>query len=314
VSIASQLLQLIIFPGLAFCLFLGTIFEWIDRIVYARLQNRMGPPWYQPIMDVIKLFAKEDILVTAGNSMMTGLMGIISVASATAAVMYMPIIGVKSAYPFEGDLIVVLFLLTIPTVTFFLAGWYSANPFGIVGGMRAATQFLAYEIPLTMAIIAPALMAGTWSISGIVEWSHKNPFMLIPMLIGLGVAVIALQGKLERVPFDSPEAETEVVGGTFTEFSGRRYAMFRIATDIEMVAGSILLANLYLGGAWGPSWMGWLAMLVESTLIVFVLSIIRAVTARLRINQVVQFCWSVLVPVSALQIAIVFLLREMARI
>jgi NADH-quinone oxidoreductase subunit H len=313
VNALEQVLALLVFPGLLFCVFLGFFLEWVDRKIYARLQNRMGPPWFQPMADFMKLLSKEDMVAATSNAKMTEAMGVLAVASATAAVLYLPVGGKSAVLPFAGDLVVVMFFLTLPTVAFFLAGWYSASPFGIIGAVRTASQFLAYEIPLTMAIAAPAILAGTWSVSGIVEYSQENPWYVPVMVLGLLTSLIALQGKLERVPFDAPEAETEVVAGTLTEFSGRRLAMFRLATDIELVAGAILISDLFLGGAAGPFPVGLLVMLLKASAIVFVLSCVRAVTARLRIGQVVSFCWQVLVPVSALQIGIVFALRGVGR-
>ena len=306
----DQVIALLVFPGLAFCVLAGFLFEWVDRKIYARLQNRMGPPWYQPAADFLKLLAKEDLLPGAANARMTNVMAVLAVASAVTAVLYLPVGQATAALPFNGDLIVVLFFLTIPTVALFLSGWYSASPFGIVGAVRTARQYLAYEIPLTLTLVAPAVLAGTWSVSGIVAFGQSKPWAIPALAVGLIISLITLQGKLERVPFDAPEAETEVVAGSVTELSGKRLAMFRLATDIEMVAGALLIADLYLGGPSGPFPLGLLVMAAKALAVVFVLTCTRAIMARLRTGQVIEFCWRVLVPVAAAQVGVVFVLRE----
>ncbi len=212
-------------------------------------------------------------------------------------------------FPFWGDLLVIIFLLTLPTIVLFLAGWFSANPFGVVGSLRTAVQFLSYEVPLLLAVLTPAVMAGSWSIKDIVLYQQEHPWVILVQLAALVVALLALQGKLERVPFDMPEAETEIVAGPITEYTGRRLALFRLSTDVQMLVGVALLSNIFLAGVIGPWYLSILLFLVKCCFLVGVLATFRAMMARLRIQQMTSFCWKYLVPISLVQMAVIVIIK-----
>ena len=302
---AWSLFNLLIFPGFLFLALLGLAMEFADRKIYARLQNRIGPPWFQPFADFIKLCAKEDIIPEEADPVMFRLMPVFALASVVTAFFYIPLWGTQALFSFNGDLIVVIYLLTIPTLTFFLAGWHSTSLFSMIGATRTLTQLFAYEVPLFMAILAPALLAGTWSLSEMAVFYDRHPAYAAFNIIGLLVALIALQGKLERVPFDIPEAETEIVGGTFTEYGGRFLALFRMAIDIEAVVGAALIAAVFLpfGFGLGAGW-GFALFLVKVLLVIALLALLRTVLARLRIEQMVIFCWRIVAPAALLQLLI----------
>jgi NADH-quinone oxidoreductase subunit H len=311
---AWPLLQMLIFPGLLFLFVLGLAMEFADRKLYARLQNRIGPPWFQPFADFIKLCAKEDIIPEEADPVMFRLMPVFALAAVVTAIFYIPIWGTQALFAFKGDLIVVIYLLTIPTLTFFLAGWHSTSLFSMIGATRTLTQLFAYEVPLFMAILAPALLAGTWSLSEMTAFYDQHPAYAAFNIIGLVVALIALQGKLERVPFDIPEAETEIVGGTFTEYSGRLLALFRIAIDIEAVVGASLIAAVFLpfGFGLGPE-LGFALYLLKVLAVIALLALLRTVLARLRIEQMVIFCWRIVAPAALLQLLINLILSGALR-
>jgi NADH-quinone oxidoreductase subunit H len=208
-------------------------------------------------------------------------------------------------YSFNGDLIVVLYLLTIPSMTFFLAGWYSRSLFSMIGAVRSLTQLFAYEIPLFLGLLAPALLANTWSLSEMAAFYTRNPYYCFCNLAGFLVSVIALLGKLEKVPFDSPEAETEIVAGSFTEYSGRLLALFKLTMNIEMVVGASLLAAVFLpfGLFLSPVW-GFVSYLFKVLFVICVFSLFRTVFARLRIDQMIMFCWKYLAPVAFMQVVL----------
>ena len=156
-----------------------------------------------------------------------------------------------------------------------------------------------------MALLGPALLAGTWSISGITAFYHQNPLLSLLNIPGLFVAIVAAQGKLERAPFDIPDAETEIVGGTFTEYSGRYLAMFRMAIDSEMVVLAALISAIFFPALLPANpILGFVVYLAKSLLVVFVLALIKTAFARFRIDQMITFCWKILAPVSLLQILI----------
>ena len=156
---------------------------------------------------------------------------LVGLAAIFAAYLYLPIVTSTGLHSFNGDLIVVLYLLTIPTLAMFLGGWYSGNVFGQKGGMRVASLLFSYEIPFFLSILTPALIQGSWRMADIVTYEVSHPLVIIISLLGFIIAVISLQGKLERLPFDIPEAETEIVAGPLVEYSGRRLALFRLGRD-----------------------------------------------------------------------------------
>jgi len=300
-----SLFNMLIFPGVLFLLVFGLAMEFADRKIYARLQNRVGPPWFQPFADCVKLCAKADLIPEEADPVMFKLMPVLAMASVITAFFYIPLGTTQALFSFNCDLIVVIYLLTIPTLTFFLAGWHSASLFSMIGATRTLTQLFAYEVPLFMSILAPALLAGTWSLSEMAVFYDKHPAYAAFNIIGLFVALIALQGKLERVPFDIPEAETEIVGGTFTEYSGRFLAFFRIAIDIEAVVGASLIAAVFLpfGFGLGAGW-GFALYLLKVLAVIALLALLRTLLARLRIEQMVIFCWRIVAPAALLQLFI----------
>ena len=246
------LFHIIIFPGFLFLGVLSLVFEFVDRKVYAKLQNREGPPWYQPLADLVKLLSKETIMPCDADPRVFSAIPVFAFAATCAAFLYIPIWSNTSLQPFDSDLIVVMYFLTIPAITFFLAGWFSSSLFAELGAIRAMTQLFAYEVPLYMALLGPALLAGSWSISGISLFYHQHPALLLVNIPALLVSLVTAQGKLERAPFDIPDAETEIVGGTFTEYSGRLLAMFKMTLNTELVVVAALIAAiffpLFIGG------------------------------------------------------------------
>jgi NADH-quinone oxidoreductase subunit H len=311
-SVGTAVLNILVFPGFLFLVTLGLAGQFVDRKLYARFQNRVGPPWYQPLADVLKLLGKENVVPEEADRRVFNLAPVFALASVVAASLYIPLWGTQSVFPFDGDLIVVLYLLLIPTLTFFLGGWTSSSVFATLGAFRAITQVFAYEIPLFVALLAPALLANSWSISGIAAYYAAHPWLWPVNLIGLGVALIALLGKLERVPFDIPEAETEIVAGSFTEYSGRRLAFFRLAIDCEAIVGVSLVAAVFLPFGLGLApWLGVLVYFAKVLTLLAVLALLRTLFARLRIDQMIAFCWKVLAPIAFLQILINLVVREL---
>jgi NADH-quinone oxidoreductase subunit H len=302
----QSLFSILILPGFLFVSVFGLCAEFVDRKLHARLQNRVGPPWFQPLADFIKLLAKEELIPKDATAAMFGATPVFALASAVTAFLYIPLWGREGLFSFNGDVIVVLYLLTLPTMAFFIGGWYSTSLFARIGSVRAITQLFAYEIPLFMGILSSALLADTWSLYGIALFYSHRPWLLLCNVIGFTVSLVALLGKLEKVPFDIPEAETEIVAGPFTEYSGRFLAFFRLTLDVEMVAGCALLAAVFLP-------VGWLGCNVLYRFILFIFEILsfvaliaflRTIFARLRIDQMIKFCWKYMVPLGITQLLI----------
>jgi NADH-quinone oxidoreductase subunit H len=306
-----------VFPGLLFLVGYALFVEYVDRKLTARMQNRVGPPFLQPFADLIKILAKEDITPEGADARALEIVPLLAFAAIATGFLYVPVLG-PSPFSFQGDLIVVLYLLTLPTILLFLLGWLTRNVFGTIGGTRSATQLFLYEVPFFLALLGPGLAAGTWSIAEIVAWQQAHLWFVLTQPIGFVVGLLGLQAKLERVPFDIPEAETEVVAGAWTDLAGRKLAVMRLSIDMAMVVGSALLAALFLGGpslpfSVGPSWLapvlGVLLFLGRTLGIVVVLSILRAAMGRFRIDQLEKFAWKYLAGFAVVQTSLILLLR-----
>ncbi len=306
------LVYILLFPGFLFLSVSGMFFEWLDRKLYAKLQNRVGPPVYQPFADFIKLMSKEeDVIPEFADRHVFRLAPVFATASVLTSFLYIPIWENRAVFSFEGDLIVVIYLLTIPTLAFFLGAWSSSSPYAILGSVRVITQLFAYEAPLLVSLIAPAVLAGTWSIGGIAGFITDHPVLIALNIPGLAVSLVALQGKLERVPFDIPEAETEIAAGSLTEYSGKLLALIRLTIDMEMVVGVSLVSTVILGGTFGLSGIpGMLVFIAKTCIMVFLLAVMKTVFARVRIDQMMSFCWRYLVPLAIAQIVINLIVRS----
>ena len=306
----KALFHILIFPGLFFLFIFGFIAEYVDRKLCARFQNRIGPPWFQPLADFIKLISKEEIIPEEADITVFKLMPILALTASSVAILYIPILKERSIFSFNGDVIVVLYLLTIPTFTYFLGGWYSRSVYSMIGAVRSLTQLFAYEVPLFLCILASALFADTWSLSGMVTFYSHHLGYWFCNIIGFGVALICLLGKLEKVPFDIPEAETEIVAGSFTEYSGRLLAFIRTSFNIEMIVGASLLVAVFLPFGFNlPLAARFSLYLIQVLLIIAVISFLRSLFARLRLDQMINFCWKYLAPLAFLQVLLNLVLK-----
>jgi NADH-quinone oxidoreductase subunit H len=313
------LLYLLVFPGALFILVYSTFCEWFDRKLFARFQNRMGPThtgrWgiLQPIADFIKLMAKEDIVPNRADKGLFTLLPIFGLAIVSTAALLLPVWNfdpaVATVTSFSGDLIIILYLLTLPTLICFLAGWSSTSFFSTIGATRVLTMLFGYEVPLFLSVLSPALLAGSWRMAEIAQFYQHKPLLILPNLLGFAVAILCVQAKLERTPFDIPHAETEVVGGTFTEYSGKKLAFFRLMTDIEMFVSAGVLATVFLGGFPGGAVLGFVNFVVKTLFVIFILALIRALTSRIRVDQVISLSWKYLAPLAVLQLLVIILIK-----
>jgi NADH-quinone oxidoreductase subunit H len=280
-----SIVALLIFPGGLFVLACGLAYEWVDRKLIARFQNRVGPRWFQPVADTFKLLAKEEVVPAGVNPGLFTWLPVVALAGALTAALYVPMAGMAPAFSFAGDLIVALYLLSLLTLCTGLAGANTMDRFSIVGAVRTLTQLFSYEAPFMLALLSPAIVAGSWQINEIIGHAGSQ-WALITQPVSFVVALIGLMGKLELPPFDAPEAETEIVAGALTEYSGRGYALFRLGRGVELVVGLTLIAALYLGGLANP-----VDFLAKTLGLLVVLALIQTLFARLRIDQTVGLWW-----------------------
>jgi NADH-quinone oxidoreductase subunit H len=312
------LVYVLIFPGFVFLFSFSLFTQYLDRKVYARIQRRVGPPFLQPFADLVKLAAKEDVVPEKAEHFMFTAAPLVGLTAIFAAFLYLPIVASSGLHSFNGDLIVVLYLLIIPTLALFLGGWYSGNVFGQKGGMRVASLLFSYEIPFFLSLLTPALIKGSWRMADIIDFEAAHPIVIIISLLGFVIAIISLQGKLERLPFDIPEAETEIVAGPLVEYSGRRLALFRLARDAEMVVGAGLIAVIFLGGPMPllniePIYLSWicgaLVFLLKTLFVIFLLILIKSAVARIRTDQMISLAYKWLIPLTLVQIFIAIMVR-----
>lgn len=299
----TSLLSLMFFPAGITLIFSGMFYEWVDRKLVARFQNRIGPRWFQPLADTIKLLTKEEIKPQGLNSLLFYGLPIVALTGALTAALYAPILGFAPIYSFPGDLIVTLYMLSLLTMCMGLAGWNSSSRFSVIGATRSFTQLFAYEAPFLLALLGPAMAANSWVIKDVSVYA-ENHWMIFTQPVGFVIALIGLMGKLELPPFDAPEAETEIVAGALTEYSGRGLALFHIGKSVELVVAVSLVAAFYLGGIGNP-----LFFLLKTLVLVFLMAMLQAMLTRLRIDQTVGMWWRFGALLALLQILILILLK-----
>ena len=287
-SVVRVLFSYLIFPGFVFTAVVGLFLTWIDRKVTARIHWRVGPPWYQPYADFLKLLLKETI-VPEGSSKILFLMGPILglVAMSIFAVMVFSM-NLNPEGTFVGDLIVMVYLLAIPPLGLMIGGSASKNPLASVGVSREMTQYFAYELPFLITIAAIILKAGGSVRFGdiIMAQQANGPFLYsISGVIGAIVILLSTQAKLGFVPFDIPEAEQEIMAGPYIEYSGVALAMFRVVRAMMLFLLPLFLISVLWGGF--SSW--W--VILKFLLIVVLIILIKNTNPRIRIDQSLRFFW-----------------------
>jgi NADH-quinone oxidoreductase subunit H len=289
---------------------------WLERKVSAHIQDRLGPMyvggwhgWAQTLADALKLLLKEDIVPQSADKLLFKMAPFIVFLGAFAAFVVLPF-GAKS---FVADLnIGVLYILAVGSVSvigIIMAGWASNNKYSLYGGMRAAAQIISYEIPAAIAIMAVIIPVGSLSMVAIVEAQKggilnwfvlRNPFLFLAFF----VYFIASLAEVNRTPFDIPEAESELVAGYHTEYSGMRFAFFFLAEYASMILVAGVAATLFLGGwtqvlpgetQWIP---GPIMFFIKAMALIFIQMWLRWSLPRLRVDQLMYFNWKVLLPLS----------------
>jgi len=295
-AIAQDLFNLMFFPAGLGLIAAGLLAQWVDRKLLARFQNRLGPRWFQPFADALKLLGKEEIQPQGTNSILFNALPIITLAGALTASLYVPLFGFPPVFSFPGDLIVTLYLLSLLTLCIGLAGAQTRDRFSLTGALRVFTQMFAYEAPFILALLSPAIglmlagEAGSWQINELAQAAASNAWFVFTLPITFVVAIVGLMGKLEMPPFDAPEAETEIVAGALTEYSGRGLAMFTLARAVELVVGLTLVVALYLGGV-GEGWLAVGLFTAKMIGLLGIIVVLQTVLARLRIVQTVSLWW-----------------------
>jgi NADH-quinone oxidoreductase subunit H len=297
-------------------LLLPLIVGQVEHKAMAHMQSRLGPMyaggfhgWAQLIADGVKFVQKEAIVPSGADKT------VFRLAPAVALIPYLVVLAVIPIGPglvgedIDAGLFFVLAVMGVGVLGALMAGWSSANKYSLLGGMRTAAQLMAYELPFILAASSVAMAAGTLSLVGIVEaWQL---WWLPWQLIGGVVFFVAGLAELQRPPFDMPVADSEIIFGAFTEYTGLRFALFLLAEYAGIVVLSALTAVLFLGGWHGPAedTLGWLWTLAKTMALAFVVIWLRVSYPRLREDQLQRLAWTGLVPLALLQLAITGVVR-----
>ena len=293
---------------------------WFERRVISRLQARIGPNktgWeglLQPLADAIKLFFKEDIHPLMADRLLYVVAPAIALFAALAAFAVVPLgptlslSGSPLALQVADLPVGVVYVLAASSLGVYglvLGGWGSGSKYSLLGALRAAAQVVSYELVLGLAIVGVVVVSGSMSLAGIVNAQANSAWFIFLQPVGFVLFLIAGVAETNRAPFDLPEAESELVAGYHTEYSGMRFAMYFIAEYVAMITMSAIAATLFLGG-WrgilipdGPWWL-----IAKMLFFLFLFVWLRATLPRLRYDQLMRLSWSVLLPIGILNVAV----------
>ncbi len=281
----EKLFNFTIFPGFLFTVTLGLVASWIDRKVTARVQWRVGPPWYQPFADIVKLSIKEITIPSTASKFMFVAAPFIGLSAAVLASTFLWLSNMQfGSGSFTGDLIVVVYLLTVPAIALILGALATGNPLASLGASREMKLILAYELPFVLAIIVPFIKSsGLLKLGDLISYQYINgPFIASPSgFLAALVMMFCIQAKLGLVPFDAGEAETEIQGGTYIEYSGMLLALFKLTKALLLVILPLLMITVFWGG-----FSVW-----KYAVILVVITLIRNTNPRVRIDQAISFFW-----------------------
>jgi NADH-quinone oxidoreductase subunit H len=289
---------------------------WLERKLVARIQDRWGPyrvgPWglLQPIADGIKMILKEDITPSAADRVLHVMAPIIIVIPALMMFSVIPFGRGMVAVNLNIGIFFFISISALETMAVVMAGWSSRSKYSLLGGMRSAAQIISYEVPLGLSLIPVIMYVGNLSTRSIAEaqqgfhglhWFVFHPWGFLGFLLFMITGI----AEVNRTPFDTPEGESELVGGYHTEYSGMKFALFQMAEFLSAFAISAMAVTLFLGGWNGPILPSWLWFMLKSMGIFFVLIWLRGTFPRFRIDQVMAFAWKFLLPLALANIFVV---------
>ncbi len=285
-------LQALVF-GLVLTAVLGLVTSWIDRFVTARVQMRVGPPFLQPFYDIAKLMIKETCVPAGGSPALFLSAPLIGLAGVTLGAFVIWRALLFSGSGFGGDIIVALYVLTLPATAVILGSFASRNPLASLGGSREMKLLLSYELPLVLAVLVAVVRAydatGSITLSAMVQTASVGS---VSGVIAVVVAILCTQAKLTLVPFDAPEAETELTGGAYIEYSGPPLAVFKLTRAMMLCTMPLFLVTVFCGGFGAePGVPSVVLGILKYVGFVVVIVLIRNTAPRIRTDQAVRFFW-----------------------
>ncbi len=302
----------VIFPGFLFTAAVGMLASWIDRKVTARIHWRVGPPLLQPLYDFIKLLSKE-IIIPKGAARWTFLLS--PVFGMAAIVLVSTMLWLAMLEPdnaFSGDLIVILYLLVIPSIAVIVGGFASKNPLASLGASREMKLIMAYELPFILAVFTPVIKADYAIRMGeLLSFQLDNGIIFLrypSCIIAFIVAIMCMQAKLTLVPFDAPEAETEIMAGAYIEYSGAPLGIYKLTRMMMLFTVPMFLVITFMGGIIFEGWHILWGILKYVALLVIII-LIRNTSPRVRIDQAVKFFWKYMTVLAIVGVCLAFLGR-----
>lgn len=298
----------LLFFGFLLTAILGLLASWIDRKVTARVQYRVGPPLLQPLIDIVKLLGKETMMpkgVSPAAFFGAPLLGLSSV------ILVSTLLWLNNNDPlrtFLGDLIVVLYLLTIPSMSIIMGGFAAKNPLASLGASREMKLILSYELPFLLAVFVPVIKSGlTIRLGEILNYQAQYGVVVgsLSGFLALVVAILCMQAKLGLVPFDIAEAETEIASGPLIEYSGPALALYRLMKNMLLFTLPFFLMILFMGG-FRFDGVHFIYGLLKVIGLVAIVTVIRNTNPRVRIDHAVRFFWGPMTVVAVLAVILAF--------
>ena len=296
----------VVIIGFVLTMVMGVIY--IERRGMGRMQSRLGPnrtgPFglLQPVADAVKVLLKENIVPTAADKIVHWLAPVVAFAPALMIFAVIPFQNGALLADLNIGILYIVAISSVSTVGVFMAGWGSSNKYSLLGAMRNVAAVVSYEIPLVLAIVGVVLIAGSLSLNQIVL-AQNIPFILLQPL-GFLLFFAAGCAEINRSPFDLMEADSEIVAGFHTEYSGMKFAMFYLVEYAEAVAISAIITTLFLSGWKGPLLPPWLWFIIKLLIVFFTMVWTRTTLPRIRIDQLMAFGWKFLFPLALINLVI----------
>ena len=283
-------------------------FSWLERRLIGKFQNRLGPNRWgpfgllQPIADLIKLLFKEDLTPGTADRIVFLLVPIGMVAPVLLMMAVVPFAKNTALANLNVGVLYILAVTSVTSIAIFMAGWSSNNRFALFGAARGVAVLISYEVPVVVSLLGVVMVAGSMSLADVVT-AQTLPFIVVQPL-AFFVFVAGTTAELNRTPFDMAEAESELIAGYHTEYSGIKFAMIQAAEFGGVMTASAVITTLFLSGWEGPldQWLGWLWFLLKTIAVASIFIWVRATFPRLRIDQLLTFAWKFLLPASLINL------------
>ena len=283
---------------------------WLERKLGGHIQNRLGPIYTGPfgllqtLADALKVLVKEDIIPAAADRWVFMIAPLVAFVPAVMIWLVVPFAPGVQARDLNIGILYVAAMTSFSVPALLMAGWSSGNKWSLLGAFRAGAQLISYEVPLILATLAVVMLAGSLSLNDIIGAQQERAWFIVLQPLGFIVYLIAAIAELNRTPFDLPEAESELVAGFNTEYSGFRFAIFFLTEYASLLSSSAIAATLFLGGWSGPLLPPFVWFLLKTYVFVFIAMWIRFTLPRLRVDQLMNLSWKLLLPVALLNVLV----------